>query len=172
MLSLFSLLYGDALETMGHRTQGAAIVLSTMLFVTNFGGPIAGAIVKLSSPRLVAVVGACSCTLGIFFSGFSTNIYHLILTYGVLLGKIYLFYRYCYFKFSEANIINVSKSAADHLIHQIMKSIFHRFGQSYHIYIICLIKIRQMDKNYVFFDISSIIKKETCVFYHAQSKEW
>ncbi|KAG6461294.1 monocarboxylate transporter 9 isoform X2 [Manduca sexta] len=86
MLSLFSLLYGDALEAMGHSTQGAAIVLSTMLFVTNFGGPIAGAIVKLTSTRFVAVIGACSCTLGIFFSGFSTNIMHLVLTYGVLLG--------------------------------------------------------------------------------------
>jgi MFS family permease len=88
MLSLFSLLYGDALEAMGHRTQGAAIVLSTMLFVTNFGGPIAGALVKITSPRLVAVVGACSCTLGIFFSGFSTNIWHLTLTYGILLGML------------------------------------------------------------------------------------
>ncbi|CAH0405451.1 unnamed protein product [Chilo suppressalis] len=86
MLSLFSLLYGGALEAMGHKTQGAAVVLSTMLFVTNFGGPIAGALVKLSSARVVAVAGACSCTLGIFFSGFSTNIWHLTLTYGVLLG--------------------------------------------------------------------------------------
>lgn len=86
MLSLFSLLYGDALEAMGHRTQGAAVVLSTMLFVTNFGGPIAGAIVKLSSPRIVALIGACSCTTGIFLSGFSTNIWHLTFTYGVLLG--------------------------------------------------------------------------------------
>ncbi|KAM3967617.1 uncharacterized protein ACR2FA_011170 isoform 1-T2 [Aphomia sociella] len=86
MLSLFSLLYGDALEAMGHRTQGAAIVLSTMLFVTNFGGPIAGAIVKLSTPRMVALIGACSCTTGIFLSGFSTNIWHLTFTYGILLG--------------------------------------------------------------------------------------
>ncbi|XP_059050778.1 monocarboxylate transporter 9-like [Achroia grisella] len=86
MLSLFSLLYGDALEAMGHRTQGAAVVLSTMLFVTNFGGPIAGAIVKLSTPRKVALIGACSCTLGIFLSGFSTNIWHLTITYGFLLG--------------------------------------------------------------------------------------
>lgn len=87
MLSLFSLLYGDALEAMGHRTQGAAIVLSTMLFVTNFGGPIAGVILKLTSPRFVAVCGACFCTSGIFLSGFSTNIWHLVITYGVLLGK-------------------------------------------------------------------------------------
>ncbi|XP_053616006.1 monocarboxylate transporter 12-B-like [Plodia interpunctella] len=86
MLSLFSLLYGDALEAMGHKTQGAAVVLSTMLFVTNFGGPIAGAVVKLTSPRTVALIGAVSCTTGIFLSGFSTNIVHLILTYGVLLG--------------------------------------------------------------------------------------
>lgn len=93
MLSLFSLLYGDALEAMGHRTQGAAIVLSTMLFVTNFGGPIAGVIVKLTSPRVVAVAGACSCTLGLFLSGYSTNIIHLTLTYGVLLGKYLKCYR-------------------------------------------------------------------------------
>ncbi|KAJ0182600.1 hypothetical protein K1T71_001969 [Dendrolimus kikuchii] len=86
MLSLFSLLYGDALEAMGYNTQGAAVVLSTMLFVSNFGGPIAGAIVKLTSARLVSVVGACSCTVGIFLSGFSTNIWHLMFTYGILLG--------------------------------------------------------------------------------------
>lgn len=87
MLSLFSLLYGDALEAMGHKTQGAAIVLSTMLFVTNFGGPIAGVVVKLTSTRFVAVVGACSCTAGILLSGFSTNIIHLTLSYGLLLGN-------------------------------------------------------------------------------------
>lgn len=87
MLSLFSLLYGDALEAMGHNTKGAAIVLSTMLFTTNFGGPIAGAIIKLTSTRFVAVLGACSCTLGILLSGFSTNIWHLVITYGIFLGK-------------------------------------------------------------------------------------
>ncbi|XP_013135003.1 PREDICTED: monocarboxylate transporter 12-B-like [Papilio polytes] len=86
MLSLFSLLYGDALEAMGHNTKGAAIVLSTMLFTTNFGGPIAGAIIKLTSTRFVAVLGACSCTLGILLSGFSTNIWHLVITYGIFLG--------------------------------------------------------------------------------------
>ncbi|KAI8438349.1 hypothetical protein MSG28_010915 [Choristoneura fumiferana] len=57
MLSLFSLLYGDHLEAMGHNTSGAAIVLSTMLFVANFGGPIAGAALKMTSPRMVAVGG-------------------------------------------------------------------------------------------------------------------
>ncbi|OWR53413.1 hypothetical protein KGM_203650 [Danaus plexippus plexippus] len=86
MLSLFSLLYGDALEAMGHETKGAAIVLSTMLFVTNFGGPIAGALIKITSPRFVAVLGAFFCTTGILLSGFSTNIWHLILSYGVSLG--------------------------------------------------------------------------------------
>lgn len=90
MLSLFSLLYGDVLEAMGHNTQGAALVLSTMLFVTNFGGPIAGAVVKLTTTRFVAFTGAISCTLGIFFSGFATNIWHLVITYGILLGKILL----------------------------------------------------------------------------------
>lgn len=95
MLSLFSLLYGDALESMGHNTKGAALVLSTMLFVTNFGGPIAGAVVKLTSTRFVALAGACSCTLGIFFSGFSTNIYHLVLTYGILLGKTFIWISFC-----------------------------------------------------------------------------
>lgn len=88
MLSLFSLLYGDALEAMGHRIQGAAIVMASMLFVSNFSGPIAGAVVKLTSTRFVAVTGACFCTAGIFLSGFSTNIAHLILSYGLLLGKI------------------------------------------------------------------------------------
>lgn len=73
---------------MGHKIQGAAIVMSTMLFVSNFSGPIAGAIVKLTSTRFVAIIGACLSTAGIFLSGFSTNIAHLIMTYGVLLGKI------------------------------------------------------------------------------------
>lgn len=86
MLSLFSLLYGDALEAMGHNTQGAAIVLSTMLFVTNFGGPIAGVVMNLTSPRFVAVSGAFFCSSGIFLSGFATNIWHLVFTYGILLG--------------------------------------------------------------------------------------
>lgn len=87
MLSLFSLIYGDALEAMGHKTQGAAVVLGSMLFVSNFGGPVAGAIVKITSPRFTAIMGACFCAIGIFSSGFSTNIWHLVTTYGVLLGK-------------------------------------------------------------------------------------
>ncbi|XP_023952491.2 monocarboxylate transporter 12 [Bicyclus anynana] len=86
MLSLCTFLYGDALEAMGYATQGAALVLSTMLFVSNLGGPIAGAVVKLSSPRFVSVTGAVCCSVGILFSGFSTNIWHLVLTYGILLG--------------------------------------------------------------------------------------
>lgn len=86
MLSLFGLLYGDALEAMGYNTKGAAIVLSTMLFVTNFGGPIAGVFVKITTPRFVAVTGACLCTSGIFLSGFSTNIWLLMFSYGFLLG--------------------------------------------------------------------------------------
>ncbi|XP_038208362.1 monocarboxylate transporter 12-B-like [Zerene cesonia] len=86
MLSLFSLLYGDALEAMGHKTQGAAIVLSVMLFVSNFSGPIAGALVKLTSARFVSVAGSFLSSLGIFVSGFSTNIAHLIISYGVLIG--------------------------------------------------------------------------------------
>lgn len=84
---MFGLLYGDALEAMGHTTQGAAVVLSTMLFFTNLGGPIAGAIINLTSTKFVAMIGACSCTLGIFFSAFSTTIIHLVITYGILLGK-------------------------------------------------------------------------------------
>ncbi|XP_045493980.1 monocarboxylate transporter 12-B-like [Colias croceus] len=86
MLSLFSLLYGDALEAMGHKTQGAAIVLSVMLFVCSFSGPIAGALVKLTSARFVAVAGSFLSSFGIFVSGFSTNIIHLIISYGVLIG--------------------------------------------------------------------------------------
>ncbi|CAK1544648.1 unnamed protein product [Leptosia nina] len=86
MLSLFSLLYGDALEAMGHRTAGAAIVMNTMLCVTNCGGPFAGALVKKTSPRFVCVTGSFICTMGIFLSGFSTNIIHLVITYGIFLG--------------------------------------------------------------------------------------
>ncbi|XP_047505562.1 monocarboxylate transporter 12-B-like isoform X2 [Pieris napi] len=86
MLSLFSLLYGDALEAMGHRTAGAAIVMNTMLCVSNCSGPFAGVLVKLTSPRFVCVTGSIICTVGIFLSGFSTNIIHLVITYGILLG--------------------------------------------------------------------------------------
>ncbi|KAG7294952.1 hypothetical protein JYU34_003743 [Plutella xylostella] len=86
MLSLFGLLYGDAIEAMGYNTQGAALVLSTMIFVSNFGGPIAGVLLKLTSARFTAVTGACMCTLGIFFSGFATSLWHLVATYGLLLG--------------------------------------------------------------------------------------
>ncbi|CAK1544647.1 unnamed protein product [Leptosia nina] len=86
MFSQFGLLYGDLLEEMGHKTTGAAVIMSTMLCVTNCGGPFAGALVKVQSPRFVCVTGSIVCATGIFLSAFSTNIIHLILSYGVLFG--------------------------------------------------------------------------------------
>ncbi|XP_022117417.2 monocarboxylate transporter 3 [Pieris rapae] len=86
MFSQFSLLYGDKLKEMGHRTTGAAMVMSVMLCVINFGGPFVGVLVKLKSPRFVCVTGSVICGLGIFLSSFSTNIVHLSLSYGVVFG--------------------------------------------------------------------------------------
>ncbi|XP_047510705.1 monocarboxylate transporter 2-like [Pieris napi] len=86
MFSQFSLLYGDKLQEMGHRTTGAAMVLSVMLCVINFGGPFVGVLVKLKSPRFVCVTGSVICASGIFLSSFSTNIVHLSLSYGVVFG--------------------------------------------------------------------------------------
>ncbi|KAJ8736438.1 hypothetical protein PYW08_007094 [Mythimna loreyi] len=138
MLSLFSLLYGDALEAMGHRTQGAAIVMSTMLFVTNFGGPIAGAVVKLTSTRFVAVTGACFCTAGIFFSGFSTNIWHLVLTYGILLGLGLGFIQNSsfvainsYFKLKKSRAVglaNVGTGVGQTLMPHLVRYLLEHFG--------------------------------------------
>ncbi|CAH4031041.1 unnamed protein product [Pieris brassicae] len=86
MFSQFSLLYGDKLKDMGHRTTGAAMVMSVMLCVINFGGPFVGVLVKLKSPRFVCVTGSLICATGIFLSSFSTNIVHLSLSYGVVFG--------------------------------------------------------------------------------------
>ncbi|CAH4031043.1 unnamed protein product [Pieris brassicae] len=86
VFSQFSLLYGDKLKEMGHRTTGAAMVMSVMLCVVNLGGPFVGVLVKLKSPRFVCVTGSLICATGIFLSSFSTNIVHLSLSYGVVFG--------------------------------------------------------------------------------------
>ncbi|KAJ2947794.1 hypothetical protein O0L34_g9577 [Tuta absoluta] len=138
MLSTFSLLYGDALEAMGHKTTGAALVLSTMLFVTNFGGPIAGAVLKLTSTRFVALIGACSCTCGIFFSGFATNIWHLMLTYGILLGLGLGFIQNSsfvaingYFKLRKSRAVglaNVGTAVGQTIMPHIIRYLLDRYG--------------------------------------------
>ena len=53
-------------------------------------GPVAGMLTNTYGHRLVAMVGGLCATIGLALSAVASNVYHLIVTFGILTG-IYVF---------------------------------------------------------------------------------
>lgn len=56
------------------------------LFSYAFSMPLGGKLIDKLGPRVSAIIGAFIVSIGWFLAGFSENIYHLMITYGVLGG--------------------------------------------------------------------------------------
>ena len=58
-----------------------------------FLGLFGATFIEIFSARVIAIVGVLFTAIGFFLGAFSTNFYHLGLTYGVLIGRLaYLFF--------------------------------------------------------------------------------
>lgn len=87
LVSLFGLLFGEHLQSLGQGTIGAALVMNINSVVLNFSGLITGPALKIFSPRQVAIVGSLFTGLGLVLSSISTKLWHIIIAYGLLVGK-------------------------------------------------------------------------------------
>lgn len=107
LISLFGLLFGEHLRSLGQETVGAALVMNTNSVVLNFSGKsfahrlhtipinifslfssglITGPALKMFSARQVAIVGSLLTGFGLILSSMSTKLWHIIVSYGVLVG--------------------------------------------------------------------------------------
>ena len=56
----------------------------------NVEGPIGGMLTNRFGHRLVAVIGGLCATVGLALSAVGSNVYHLIVTFGIMTGTYYV----------------------------------------------------------------------------------
>ncbi|XP_047118285.1 monocarboxylate transporter 12-B-like [Schistocerca piceifrons] len=112
LISVFSVLFGDKLISMGHKTTSAAVIMNVMMAVMNFSGVgsaisrilamshwtengwkirafpglFTGPLLKKFSMRQVAVTGGCFVVTGLVLTSFANSIIHIIITYSIFVG--------------------------------------------------------------------------------------
>ncbi|XP_069672117.1 monocarboxylate transporter 12 [Periplaneta americana] len=86
MVSVFGLLYGDLIISMGHGTTGAAVIMNLMSAVTNLSGFLIGPMIKQFSYRKAAVVGGILVASGVILTSGATYMWQMIITYSILAG--------------------------------------------------------------------------------------
>ncbi|KAK7788345.1 hypothetical protein R5R35_014750 [Gryllus longicercus] len=86
LLSVFGLLFFDTLEEMGAETTGAAVISNSMVAITNFSGLMTGPVMRRFTYRQVAMAGGVLVAVGMFFTSMATKMWHLFVSYSVLVG--------------------------------------------------------------------------------------
>lgn len=109
LVSLFGLLFGEHLSSLGQGTFGAALVMNLNSVALNFSGKnksiqyflfkfdkyilkclriglITGPALKAYSPRTVATLGSILTGSGLILSSFSTNLWQITVSYGLFVG--------------------------------------------------------------------------------------
>ncbi|GLH16095.1 Putative transmembrane transport [Gryllus bimaculatus] len=86
LLSVFGLLFFDTLEEMGAETTGAAVISNSMVAITNFSGLMTGPVMRRFTYRQVAMAGGVLVAVGMFFTSMATKMWHLFISYSVLVG--------------------------------------------------------------------------------------
>ncbi|XP_047000836.1 monocarboxylate transporter 12-B-like [Schistocerca americana] len=86
LISVFSVLFGQKLISMGHETTSAAVIMNVMTAVMNFSGLLTGPLLKKFSMRQVAVTGGCFVVTGLVLTSFANSIIHIIITYSIFVG--------------------------------------------------------------------------------------
>ncbi len=56
-------------------------------------GPLSGFLTNIYGFRWVAMVGGLLGSLGLVLSSFANNIYHLYCTFGMLTGKVFVYFQ-------------------------------------------------------------------------------
>ncbi|XP_037044265.1 monocarboxylate transporter 12 [Bradysia coprophila] len=86
LISIFGLLFGEHLQSLGQTTVGAALVMNLNSVALNFSGLIIGPLLKRYSPRTVCAVGSLFTSSGLILSSFTTELWQVCITYGILVG--------------------------------------------------------------------------------------
>ncbi|XP_049963721.1 monocarboxylate transporter 12-like [Schistocerca serialis cubense] len=86
LISVFSLLFGDKLTSMGHETTSAALIMNIMSAVTNFSGLFTGPLLKKYTMRQVAIAGGVLVSTGLILTSFANSLWHMIVTYSIIAG--------------------------------------------------------------------------------------
>ncbi|XP_047118291.1 monocarboxylate transporter 1-like [Schistocerca piceifrons] len=86
LVSIFSLLFGDKMLSLGLNTTSAAVVMNTMMAVMQFSGLMMGPLLKKFSTRRVAFSGGCLIVAGVLLTSFANSFIHIIITYSIFIG--------------------------------------------------------------------------------------
>ncbi|XP_049832402.1 monocarboxylate transporter 1-like [Schistocerca gregaria] len=84
--SVFSVLFGDKLTEMGHKTTSAAVIMSIRMAVMQFSGLLVAPLLKKYSIRQVSVFGGCLVVVGVTLTSFANSVIHIIVTYSICVG--------------------------------------------------------------------------------------
>jgi len=63
------------------------MMMMMMMVMVMIEGPIAGMLTNTYGHRLVAMIGGLCATVGLALSAVASNVYHLIVTFGILTGQ-------------------------------------------------------------------------------------
>ncbi|KAJ6641682.1 Monocarboxylate transporter 12 [Pseudolycoriella hygida] len=86
LISIFGLLFGEHLQSLGQTTVGAALVMNLNSVSLNFSGLIIGPLLKRYSPRVVCAAGSLLTGLGLVLSSFTNELWQVCISYGFLVG--------------------------------------------------------------------------------------
>lgn len=88
LISIFGLLFGEHLQSLGQTTVGAALVMNLNSVALNFSGLVIGPLLKRYSPRTVCAAGSLLTGFGLILSSFTTELWQVCITYGLFVGTI------------------------------------------------------------------------------------
>lgn len=87
LVSLFGLLFGDKINSIQQSSTGAAaLIMNVASLFLNFSGLVTGPLLKFYSPRALTLFASFLSGLGLILSSFSTEIWHLLLSYSLCVG--------------------------------------------------------------------------------------
>lgn len=93
IISVFGLLFGEQLESMGYGTTGVSLISNVNNMVLCLSGLIAGPVLKTYTVRQVTIVGAIFSSSGMILTSFATTMAEFIIFYSICtaigLGLLY-----------------------------------------------------------------------------------
>ncbi|XP_066994370.2 monocarboxylate transporter 7 isoform X2 [Anabrus simplex] len=85
-MACFGLIFGNFLEGLGEGSRGVTLINSVYMALHSFSGLFTNYALKSYSCRQVALVGSLLFFVGNLATSFATNIFHMIITFGILPG--------------------------------------------------------------------------------------
>lgn len=86
LFSLFGLLFGDKINSITPNLGASALVMNVSSLFLNFSGLLTGPLLKFYSPRSLTMCASLLSGCGLILSSFSTQVWHLLITYSFCVG--------------------------------------------------------------------------------------